>query len=200
MVVGQLMSALASEPSVSTARVGPQAPDCQVATEPSDRATRHRVDVGHDTEKVSAPAPGTGWPTDQVEPSDTRTWPVRSTAMQKRVVGHETECRSDCPGDGRVVHDLPSKVAMFPVAETTTQEVGVAHEMFWTGLVAVPWSTTASWGSAATGDSSTCPSKPAQTNTSSLGTYRAARGSRRRFLVFARPSVTEMVNRSPSSR
>ena len=34
---------------------------------------------------------------------------------------------------------------MLPVADTTTQKVGDAHEMFWTGLSAVPSSTTASW-------------------------------------------------------
>ena len=33
---------------------------------------------------------------------------------------------------------------MLPVADTTTQKVGEAHEMFWTGLSAVPSSTTAS--------------------------------------------------------
>lgn len=33
---------------------------------------------------------------------------------------------------------------MLPLAETTTQKVGEAHEMFWTGLAAVPSSTRAS--------------------------------------------------------
>jgi hypothetical protein len=65
--------------------------------------------------------------------------------MQKRGVGQDTEWRSDWPGDGSVDQDLPSKVAMVPVADTTTQNVGVAHDTFWTGLVAVPLSTSSSW-------------------------------------------------------
>jgi len=65
--------------------------------------------------------------------------------MQNAVVGHDTEWRSDCPGEASFAHDVPSKLAMLPVADTTTHRVVEAHEMFWTGFVAVPSSTTASW-------------------------------------------------------
>jgi hypothetical protein len=65
--------------------------------------------------------------------------------MQNRVVGQDTEWSRDWPGEGSVDQELPSNVAMLPVADTTTQKVGVAHDRFWTGLVAVPLSTTASW-------------------------------------------------------
>jgi hypothetical protein len=65
--------------------------------------------------------------------------------MQNFGVGHDTEWRSDCPGEACRVHEVPSNVAMLPVADTTTQKVGDAHEMFCTGLSAVPSSTRASW-------------------------------------------------------
>ena len=64
--------------------------------------------------------------------------------MQNVVVGHDTEWSSDWPGEECVDHDVPLNVAMLPVADTTTQKVGEAQEMFCTGLVAVPVSTTAS--------------------------------------------------------
>jgi hypothetical protein len=64
--------------------------------------------------------------------------------MQKSGLGHDTEWSSDWPGDGRVDHAEPLNVAMFPVAETTTQNEVDAQLMPWTGLAAVPSSTTAS--------------------------------------------------------
>ncbi len=62
--------------------------------------------------------------------------------MQKLGVGQETEWSSDCPGDASRVHVVPSNVAMFPVADTTTQKVVDAQDTAWTGLDAVPSSTT----------------------------------------------------------
>ena len=141
----QLMSAVARVPPPSTGTAEPQVPDCQVATEPSDRATRQFVDVGHDTEKVKVPTPGTAWAVIQEVPSNTSVSPVRSMAMQNREVGQDTEWSSDCRGDGCRVQVVPSKVAMLPVADTTTQNFLVAHEMFCTGRDAVPSSATASW-------------------------------------------------------
>jgi hypothetical protein len=79
------------------------------------------------------------------EPSNTRAWPVRSTAMQKLAVRHDTEWRSDWPGEDWWDQVVPSNVAMLPVADTTTQNVRVAQLRFWTGFDAVPSSTTASW-------------------------------------------------------
>ena len=48
--------------------------------------------------------------------------------MQNVVVGHDTEWSSDWPGEACRVHEVPLKVAMLPVADTTTQKVGDAHE------------------------------------------------------------------------
>ena len=64
--------------------------------------------------------------------------------MQNLGVGHETAWSSDRPGDACAVHPVPSKVAMVPEVDTTTQKVVVAHEMAWTGRPAVPASATAS--------------------------------------------------------
>ena len=62
--------------------------------------------------------------------------------MQKVVVGHDTEW-SNGPGRATDRRDqaVPRKVAMLPVADTTTQNEAEAHEMSCTGLVAVPSST-----------------------------------------------------------
>jgi hypothetical protein len=65
--------------------------------------------------------------------------------MQNLVVGQETACRTDWPGEGRRDQVVPVRVAMLPVADTTTQNVGDTHEMSCTGLVAVPSSTRVSW-------------------------------------------------------
>ena len=132
-------------PSSRTGCGADHVPDCQTDTEPSERATRHRPAEGHDTEKVSEPAPGMGRGRVHAVPSKTMAWPVRSTAMQNVGVGHDTEWRSDWPGDAWCDHVVPSKVAISPVAETTTQKDGEAQDTFWTGLVAVPSATRASW-------------------------------------------------------
>ena len=49
VTVAQLMSAAATVPSDSTGWGGDQVPDCHTETEPSDRATRHRPEVGDTT-------------------------------------------------------------------------------------------------------------------------------------------------------
>jgi hypothetical protein len=64
--------------------------------------------------------------------------------MQKVLVGQDTSWSGDCPGEGRVDQAVPLNMAMLPVADTTTQKVGVAHERVCTGRAAVPTSTTAS--------------------------------------------------------
>ena len=50
VALAQLMSAVASVPSLVTVVGALQAPDRQVATEPSERATLHVDRDGHDTE------------------------------------------------------------------------------------------------------------------------------------------------------
>src|SRR5665213_1991429 len=85
------------------------------------------------------------WVGVQVDPSEARACPERSRPMQNVVVGHETEWSRDCPGEDWWDQTVPRRVAMLPVADTTTQEEAEAQEMSWTGLVAVPSSTWMSW-------------------------------------------------------
>jgi len=145
VVVGQLILAAAWVPSCSTGCGRLQLPDCQTETEPSDRATAQWEAVAHDTEYVREPTPGMDWAIVHIDPSKTRACPVRSRAMQKVVVGHDTECSTDWPGEEFRVQVAPVSIAMSPSADTTTQKVGETQVMSWTGLVAVPSSTCVSW-------------------------------------------------------
>jgi len=108
VTVAQLMSAAATVPSDSTGWGADQVPDCHTETEPSDRATRHRLEVAHDTEKVSVAESGIAWAGDHVDPFHTMACPVRSTAMQNFGVGHDTEWSSDWPGEACRVQVVPS--------------------------------------------------------------------------------------------
>ena len=57
---------------------------------------------------MSVSESGMAWAGDHVDPSHTMACPVRSTAMQNFVVGHDTEWSSDWPGEACRVHDVPS--------------------------------------------------------------------------------------------
>ena len=91
----QLTAAAATVPSCRTGCGADQVPDRQTDTDPSDRATRHRLAVGHETENVSVAESGMGCAGDHDDPFQRIAWPVRSTAMQNFAVGHDTEWSSD---------------------------------------------------------------------------------------------------------